>query len=162
MSLKLIEGISGFGRVIDLGSVLPVPKFLFEAFSDEPEGLSDLFFGRLPVVFHVGVPLAFVGGIDEKAGSLFFESNRVSFVVEGTKESFEGRDLLSGHDFSLPRRQRSGIEAPKEVVFFRTFWFVVDDVFFYGPRKVGACIEGGEDIDEVVVFIKPKPVGGHV
>lgn len=114
------------------------------------------------MVVDVRVPLAFVGGIDEKAGSLFFESNGVSFVVEGTKESFEGRDLLSDHDFSFPRREEGRIEASKEVVFFRAFWFMVDDVFFYGPRKVGACIEGGEDIDEVIVFIEPKPVGGHV
>ena len=162
MGLKLADEISHFRRVFGISPALPVFQLLFEAFADEPEDLPDFFFGRFPVVDNPGIPFAPAGIIDEMPGGFFFEANGVSFVVEGVEQIVGKGELFAGHGLSLPGRAGCRVEEPEKILFFGSFGFVVDDVFFDGPKNIFTGIAGGEDVFELAVFVEVDSVGPDV
>lgn len=155
--LELGDEVSHLGGVFDFCPPVPVFLFFFDAFADEPEGFADFVAGGFPVIVDKGIPFAPGRVVDEVTGSFFFEADGVSFVVEGVLESVRRRELPAGHGLSLPGRGGRRVEEPEEELFFGSFGFVVGDVFFDGPCKVGAGIEGGDYVDEFAVFIQTEP-----
>lgn len=160
--LELSGEVSHLGGVFDFCPPAPVFLFFFDAFAGEPEGFADFVAGGFPVIGDKGIPFAPGRVVDEVAGGFFFESDGVSFVVERVQQSVRRRELPAGHGLSLPGRGTRRVEEPEEERFFGSFGFVVGDVFFDGPTKIGAGIEGGDYVDEFAVFIQTEPVGVQI